>query len=106
MHILVQRITNLRFGFQDHKGKITMTSFKRSLSAAVTAALLVSSTAYAADVAPLPAGKPAGTKQAALLALGPIFWIGLAAIAVGIGVAASNNDNNSPTTPTTTGTGA
>jgi hypothetical protein len=83
-----------------------MTSFKRTIGAAVAAAMLISSTAYAADVAPLPAGKPAGAKQAALLALGPIFWIGLAALAVGIGVAASNNDNNTPTTPTTTGTGA
>jgi hypothetical protein len=83
-----------------------MTSFKRTIGAAVAAAMLVSSTAYAADVAPLPAGKPAGTKQAALLALGPIFWIGLAAIAVGIGVAASSNGNNGVTSPTTTGTGA
>ena len=82
-----------------------MTSFKRSISAAVTAALLVSSAAYAADVAPLPAGKPAGTKEAALLALGPIFWIGLAAIAIGVGVAASNSGNNTPTS-TSTGTGA
>ncbi len=84
-----------------------MISFKRTIGAFAAAAFLASSTAYAADVAPLPAGKPAGTHEAALLALGPIFWIGLAAIALGIGVAASNNGNTKTiTTTTTTGTGA
>lgn len=82
-----------------------MSSFKRAAGAVAVAALLASSTAYAADVAPLPAGKPAGTHEAALLALGPIFWIGLAAIAVGVGVAASNNGNKTTTT-TSTGTTA
>ena len=80
-----------------------MTSFKRAAGIAAVAGLLVSSTAYAADVAPLPAGKPAGTHEAALLALGPIFWIGLAAIAIGVGVAASNN-GKTVTTSTSTGT--
>jgi hypothetical protein len=102
---LCNAYNSLAFGLQSYQRKLTMTSFKRSVGAAVTAAMLVSSAAYAADVAPLPAGKPAGTKQAALLALGPIFWIGLAAIAIGIGVAASGNDKNTPTTPTTTTTG-
>jgi hypothetical protein len=82
-----------------------MTSFKRAAGVVAVAALLASSTAYAADVsAPLPAGNPAGTHEAALLALGPIFWIGLAAIALGVGVAASNNGNKGTTTSTSTGT--
>ncbi len=82
-----------------------MKSVKRFVGAATTAALLASGVAYAADLAPLPAGKPAGAHKAALLALGPIFWVGLVAIAVGIGVAVGNNDNNGVTTPTTTSTG-
>jgi hypothetical protein len=83
-----------------------MTSFKRAAGVFAVAALLASSTAYAADVAPLPAGKPAGTHDAALLALGPIFWVGLAAIAVGVGFAASSNNNKPTTTTTATGTSA
>ncbi len=79
-----------------------MTSFKRSIGAIAAAAFLVSSSAYA-EISPLPAGKPAGTKEAALLALGPIFWIGLAAIALGIGFAVSDNNK---TVTTTTGTGS
>jgi hypothetical protein len=85
-----------------------MKAFKRTIGAVVTAALLTSGVAYAAaDSAPLPAGKPAGTKEAALLALGPIFWIGLAAAIAGItAAAASSGSNNKTTTATTTGTGA
>ena len=83
-----------------------MTSFKRAAGVIAAAAFLVSSTAYAADVAPLPAGKPAGAHQAALLALGPIFWVGLAAIALGVGIAAGNSGNNNITTATSTGTSA
>ena len=72
---------------------------------AVLAALgMAVSPTFAAEKAPLPAGKPAGTHQAALLAIGPIFWIGLAAIGLGIGLASSNN-NSKPTT-TATGTSA
>jgi len=83
-----------------------MKAFKRTVSAVVTAALLASSAAYAtADVTPLPAGKAAGTQKAALLALGPIFWIGLAAAIAGIAAAASSGGNKGVTTPTTTSTG-
>jgi len=78
-----------------------MTSLKRSIGAIAAAAFLASSAAYA-DISPLPAGKPAGTREAALLALGPIFWIGLAVLAAGVGIAASNNGN---TVTSTTGTG-
>ena len=73
-----------------------------NLFAALTAATLLISPSFAAETSPLPAGKAAGTKEAALLALGPIFWIGLAAIAIGVGVAASNNGKT--TTATSTGT--
>lgn len=80
-----------------------MTSFKCSIGAIAAAAFLVSSTASYADISPLPAGKPAGTREAALLALGPIFWIGLAVLAAGIGIAVSNNSKG--VTTITTGTG-
>ena len=78
------------------------------MGGAVAAALLVSS-AFATDIgpaaAPLPAGKAAGTKDAALL--GPNgFWIGLAIVAaVVVAVVASNGNKNNTTTPTT-GTGS
>lgn len=84
-----------------------MTSFKRAAGVAAVAALLVSSTAsYAADVTPLPAGKAAGTHEAALLSV-PLFWIGLVAVGLGIGFAVSGgHDHNTPsTTSTTTTTG-
>jgi len=74
-----------------------MTSLKRSIGAIAAAAFLASSAAYA-DISP----QPAGTREAALLALGPIFWIGLAVLAAGVGIAASNNGN---TVTSTTGTG-
>ena len=69
------------------------------LLAALTASVLLISPTFAAETAnaPLPAGKPAGTKEAALLALGPIFWIGLAAIAIGITAAAGGFNSSSST---------
>jgi hypothetical protein len=78
-----------------------MTSFKRAAGVAAVAAVLTSSFAYAE--APLPAGKPAGTKQAELLAF-PLFWVGLAVIGLGIGLAVSGGDDNT-TTPTTSTSG-
>jgi hypothetical protein len=87
-----------------------MSSFKRAIGAAAVSALLVSSTAFAANVAPLPAGKPAGTKEAALLGT-PFMLIGIAVVVAVIAIAASGgDDNDNPTTPvtntttTTTGT--
>ena len=88
-----------------------MSSFKRAIGAAAVSALLVSSTAFAANVAPLPAGKPAGTKEAALLGT-PFMLIGIAVVVAVIAIAASGggDDNDKPTTPvtntttTTTGT--
>lgn len=72
--------------------------------AAVTVSASLISPTFAEDVSPLPAGKAAGTHEAALLALGPIFWIGLAAAIIGITAAAGGFDNNKTTT--TTGTGS
>jgi hypothetical protein len=75
------------------------------LIAALTVCASLICPTFAEDVAPLPAGKPAGTNEAALLALGPIFWIGLAAAIAGIAAAASSGSSKTTTT-TTTGTGA
>jgi hypothetical protein len=80
-----------------------MSSFKRAIGAAAVSALLVSSTAIAADMSPLPAGKPAGTKEAALLGA-PFLLIGGAIIIAIIAIAASNGGNDNPTTPTTSTT--
>lgn len=71
------------------------------ISALLVTVSLLASPSFAAQ-APLPAGKPAGMQQAALLALGPIFWIGLAAAIAGIAAAASSGGKSS----TTTGTGS
>ena len=79
----------------------------KSLVGAVTAAAFLSSSAFAADVspskAPLPAGKAAGTKEAALL--GPLLIPALLAAGVGIfvGVAASGGFNDDKATPSTAG---
>ena len=43
-----------------------------------------------------------GSVAPALLALGPIFWIGLAVIGLGIGFAVSNNGKTVTTTTTST----
>ncbi len=76
-----------------------MTFLKRAASAIVVSGLLASS----AMAAPLPAGKPAGAREAALT--GPaLIWVGAAAIiAVTVAVVASNNDNGT-ITATATGT--
>ena len=86
-----------------------MTSFKRAIGAATVSALLATSTAFAADVTPLPAGKPAGTKEAALLGT-PFLLIGAAVVVAIIAISVSGGGDDNPTTPvtntttTTTGT--
>ena len=80
----------------------------KSFVGAVTAAALFASSAFAADIAPskapLPAGKPAGTKEAAFLGLG--IWVP-AIVAVGIAgfiaAAATGSFNDSKSTPATQG---
>ncbi len=74
----------------------------RTLGAAAILSVLA---ALPVSAAPLPAGKPAGVKEANLAGPG-LFWIGVAGIlAVTIAVVASNNGNDGVTTPTTTSTG-
>ena len=79
----------------------------RRLAAISLAVSLIASNAIAAENAPLPAGKPAGVKQAALAGT-PFVWVlGLAFLGAGIGLAASGNGGNTPavtTTATATGT--
>jgi hypothetical protein len=69
---------------------------KKSIIGGVVAASLLVSSAFAADKAtgPLPAGKPAGTKEAAFL--GPYApWILATAVATFIALAASGSFNDS-----------
>ena len=75
----------------------------KSILGGVVAASLLVSAAFAADkaVGPLPAGKPAGVKEAAIL--GPYAPVILAvAVAVFVAVAASGGFNDD----STSGTGA
>jgi hypothetical protein len=81
----------------------------RTFAAALLASTLLVSSADAANqsVTPLPPGKPAGSKEAALL--GPnafLLLLGAGILIGGIALAVSNNSGNGGvTTPTTTGTG-
>lgn len=74
----------------------------RTICASLMAVTLLVSGSVAA---PLPAGKPAGVKEAAVL--GPnvfLVLLGAGVIIGGITLAVSNNGNDGVTTPTTTGT--
>jgi len=80
----------------------------KSIVGAVTAAALFATSAFAADIAPanapLPAGKPAGTKEAAFLGLG--VWVpAIVAVAIAgfIGAAAAGTFQNSKAAPATQG---
>lgn len=79
-----------------------MTLLTRAAGAFLVSGLLASS---AMAATPLPAGKAAGAKEAALT--GPaLIWVGAAAIiAITVAVVASNNDGGTTgTTTTATGT--
>jgi len=72
----------------------------RAASAIVLSGLLATS----AFAAPLPASKPAGTREATLAGSG-LLWIGFATIiAVTVGVVASNNDGGVTNTTFATAT--
>ena len=74
-------------------------------AALVAASLLASSAAFAADApanSPLPAGKPAGTQQAALEMGGVWLVLGLAAAAGIIAAIASGTQGNSSNATSTT----
>lgn len=72
----------------------------RSIIAPVLAVALTASSAFAANDAPLPAGKPAGVKQADLEGRGLLLLIGIGVVAAGIAIAVSNGSNNGPATST------
>lgn len=74
----------------------------RSMIVPVLAVALTATSAFAADSAPLPAGKPAGVHQAQMGGNSLFFLLGAAVIAGGIAIAVSNNGNNVSTS--TTGT--
>jgi hypothetical protein len=79
-----------------------MLSMRKTVAAVLLCATC--SNAIAAD-APLPAGKAAGTKQAALAGPGFVILLGLAGVAAMTALMVSSQDhNNGVTTPTTTGT--
>ncbi len=85
-----------------------MRSLGSAAGAAVLAASLVISCAFAATTpdtpAPLAPGKPAGVKQAQMEGSWG-FWLGAAAVVgLGIGLVASGNGNKGTTTTTTTST--
>jgi hypothetical protein len=76
------------------------------LKGALTAALILSSsfTAFAETAkAPLPAGKPAGVRNAAFEGQGLVLALGIAAI-VGFTVALASSNGGGVTSPTTTST--
>jgi hypothetical protein len=81
-----------------------------SVLSAVAAISLFATTAFAAD-APLPAGRPAGTKQAALAGMGLLPLTVLVGFTTLVIVAAAGGFSKSsaaatPISPVTTGTGA
>jgi hypothetical protein len=74
----------------------------RAFLAPLLAVALTASSAMADDSsAPLPAGKPAGTHQAALAGSGLFLLLGAAAIAAGIAIVVSNSNGGNPATSTT-----
>jgi len=77
------------------------------LRSAVVALLVCTSLsqAMAESVSPLPAGKPAGTHEAALLGHGFVILLGLGAIIAFTAITVSANQNKGVTTPTTSATG-
>jgi hypothetical protein len=78
----------------------------RKFCAALVAASLLATSAFAADLPPLAPGKPAGVKQAELGGDLLLYVIGAAAIIAGICIIASGNGNGTvtPGTPPKTST--
>ncbi len=75
----------------------------RSLTRAVGAVVLTSLLATSAIAAPLPAGKPAGTQEAAVLGSG-FVWIGILSIAALTALTLSSSGSKGVSTPTTSST--
>jgi len=79
----------------------------RTITASLLAISLMVSSSFAAtqSVAPLPAGKPAGVKEAAFLGPNMLLILLSAGIMIGgLSLAVSNLGNNGVTSPTTTST--
>ncbi len=74
----------------------------RSMLAPVLAIALTATSAFAADDAPLPAGKPAGVQQAQMGGHGLMILLGLGFVAGGIALVMSQGKNNNPTVSTAT----
>lgn len=77
---------------------------RRVLAGALLAAFAMS-TASAGSPAPLPAGKAAGTQQAALAGGGFVILVGLAGVIAATAIMVGQNNNKGVTTPTTATTG-
>lgn len=77
----------------------------RRFAIPVLATVFLTTNAIAADVAPLPPGKPAGVKKAQDEDINPLIYVGVVAAGIGIALAVSNNDSG-PTAiaPSTTST--
>ncbi|HMH64515.1 MAG TPA: hypothetical protein VK515_02940 [Rhizomicrobium sp.] len=71
----------------------------RTLIALALSTTLIASTAFAADLGPLAAGKPAGVKQAQLGTAGWVL-IGIGAVVGIAAIAGSSNGNGGPVQPT------
>lgn len=77
----------------------------RAFPAVILSLALASSQAFAVESqGALPAGKPAGVKQADLATPSFLLFAGIAVVAAGIAIAVSNGDNNGTTATSTTGT--
>lgn len=72
---------------------------KSVIGGVVAASLLVSTSVFAAEKAmPLPAGKPAGTKEAAFLGpLAPVILAGAVAVFVAVAASGGFNDDKGTT---------
>ncbi len=63
----------------------------------VLASVLIVSSASAAEVSPLAAGKPAGVHKAQIDGnISPLIYFGAVAIGIGIALAVANKNNNGP----------
>lgn len=79
----------------------------RGFAVITLAATLLTTSAYAAGTeiaSPLPAGKPAGVKQAQIAGGGLLLIAGIAIVAGGIALVASEGNSGNNVSVTTTGT--
>jgi hypothetical protein len=72
----------------------------------IVASMLLTTSALAADLAPLAPGRPAGVMKAQDERIDPLIYVGVVAVAIGIALAVSDNDSDhvTHTTPASTTT--